>query len=152
MDAKDIQIAAETVWCELSDKYSISIAGVKIYSPESIRFIESAFELYYSRGIDMSFRSMPYNIRPFMFCLGAYIGEVVRNNVMEYNWNFAKVTEAEIELNLPEKVHEKFPNGKTLLPMNFIGFQIIRYQKGSILKWGADAGLTIGEFPKLPMA
>jgi hypothetical protein len=146
MDIRDIQIAAETVWCELKDKYPISIADIKIYLPESIRFIESVFELYISRGVDLNFRSLPYDTRPIMFCLGSYIGEVARHNVIGYVWNCAKAKGEEIELNLPEKVNEKFPNGNSLLPMNFIGGQIIRYRKGSILKWGVDAGLQLMNF------
>jgi hypothetical protein len=154
MDTKDIQNAADTFWNELKDKLPpiVAKANAEKFSPESLRIIEWVFENRIIRGTDWNFSPLTPDNRPIMFHIGAYIGEVVRQNIKGYKWNLENVREEEIELNLPERVNDKFPNEKVLFPMRFIGEQITRYEKGGIVQWGEQAGLEIGGLTKLPMA
>jgi hypothetical protein len=147
---EQIKGAAEKIWGEIKQRQDVYLP-MKDFSPQSLWLIDRLFKSprQYEGGGLLCFIETPANPydakikrRESVFALGAYIGEVVRQNAKGYEWNCDAVIEERIELRLPDR--------KVLFPMKFIQEQIKNYKPGSIVQWGRDAGLPIGKCPKLP--
>jgi hypothetical protein len=116
------------------------------FSPESLWEIERFFKKHRDTPGDM-LHAWPDNDEEKrqrekrIFSLGAYIGEVVRRNL--YEWNCDD----------PRTCYLCLPDARSpLFPMELIDEQIKEFKEGSIAEWGKMAGLEVGECPKLPQA
>lgn len=134
--------SAKDIWDYLKTRQRVYFATMKDFSPQSLWVIDQFFRLCSGDGPDRV--GSPFDTKdtlPLIFSLGAYIGEVVRQHYGDKcEWG-DEVLEGEISLHLPG---DKEP----LHPMDFIRSQMDDYKPESIVRWGLDAGLPVGERPK----
>jgi hypothetical protein len=150
---EQIKEAAEKIWDKIKTHLRIANPTAPAFSPRSLWTINNLFESDDERkpgGLLFFWESAqsPVGViqrQQRIFELGAYVGEVVRRHYGDKCAWGDEVREREIELHLPG-------GKKPLHPMRFIGEQITKYKSGSIVKWGVDAGLPVGERPKRPAA
>jgi hypothetical protein len=147
MDSKEFERRGKTIFDELKSRISLSIiASTDTFSPKNLWVVERFFAqrkgedhpgdlLFAWPGDDGGFREREERL----FNLGVYVGEVVRHNVRNYEWNCNDPLE--FQLCLPD---DKSP----LSPILFIEGQFTNYTPGSIVKWAENAGLKVGKSPK----
>lgn len=141
--------SATALWDEIEKRHRRLFTpgrNEEMFSPESLHLIDRIFQdpdeklaggiLCFERkeGTVASNKVRNWRISQIV----AYVGEVVRRNVPDCNWE-------DTDTRYP---YLSFHDGKiTALPVELIEEQLEEYKPGSVAKWGREYGLKIGQPP-----
>ena len=157
---KEAEEAAKKIWAEIKQRQDVYLF-VEDFSPQSLWIIDRLFKsprqhedgglLHFSEPVTTRSPAGIIQRKNRIFELGAYVGEVVRQHYGKAKCKWVEDgNKEELHFHQPISVLQ-LPNGKIVSPppMKLIEDQLKDYKSGSIVQWGRDAGLQVGDCPKL---